>query len=74
MSFKNTFTKQKIIGKRVATSVTKPYVPDIMVMLGDEAKSSKENVHYGDLNWGRPQFRSQKRFYKSDSKPCFLEV
>ena len=25
------FTKQKIIGKRVATSVTKPYVPDIIV-------------------------------------------
>ena len=48
-SFKNTFTKQKIIGKRVATSVTKPYVPDIMVMLGDEAKSPKENVHPSNL-------------------------
>ena len=59
--FKDVFTKQKIIGKRAATNVTKETSED-RVLLCDKTEDPEE-VRYGDQQRGRSDFRGQKRYH-----------
>ena len=72
--FERVFSKQKLIGRRMATKVSSTDNTETIVLLGEETKEEEgEEVHYGDQTRGRSQFRGKKRFYRSNSKPNFYK-
>merc|ERR1712239_65224 len=45
-TFDEVFTKQKLIGRRMATTVSTSNIPETIVLMGDE--HTKEEIHFGD--------------------------
>ena len=58
-NFEKVFSKQKLIGRRMATNVSSHDATETIVLLGEETKE-EEDVHYGDQSRGRSQFRGKK--------------
>ena len=73
-NFERVFSKQKLIGRRMATKVSSTDNTETIILLGDIPKQDEEEeVHYGDQQRGRSQFRGKKRFYRSNSKPNYYK-
>ena len=73
--FERVFSKQKLVGRRMATKVSSNDNTETIVLLGEEEnkEDGEEEVHYGDQARGRSHFRGKKRFYRSNSKPNFYK-